>query len=266
MLDSFLSLSLPPTPRTSTQGEIKPEAAGFSGFVFKIQANLDPRHRDRIAFVRIVSGKFERDMSVHHSRTGKKVRLSNAQKLFGRDRETLEEAYAGDVIGIVGKDDFGIGDTLSENPAVVFEEIPKFSPEIFAYLYNANNAKYKRFQEGFQQLLQEGVIQSFELESSMQKVALLGAVGPLQFEVVQYRLENEYGAESTLEQTPYVAVRWVRAQDGSTRDPIMPLDAVLARDSDQNRVVLFQTSWSLKAFAERNEGFDISDVPLRVLN
>ena len=261
MLDNFLSLSLPPTPRSSNQGEIAPEAPFFSGFVFKIQANLDPRHRDRIAFVRIVSGKFERDMTVHHSRTGKKVRLSNAQKLFGRERETLQEAYAGDVIGIVGKDDFGIGDTLSEVPAVVFQEIPRFSPEIFAYLHNANMAKYKPFRAGLQQLLQEGVIQSLEVEHSAMKVPLLAAVGPLQFEVVQYRLENEYGAQSTLEATPFIAARWIRPIDNSLATPVLPMDTTLARDTNENPVVLFQTSWSLKAFSERNPGFEVSDVP-----
>ena len=179
LLDDFLSLSLPPAPRSSTRGQVAPDDPFFSGFVFKIQANLDPRHRDRIAFVRIVSGKFQRDMPVHHSRSNKMVRLSNAQKLFGRDRETLDEAYAGDVIGIVGKDDFGIGDTLTQDQSVGFHEIPRFPPEIFAYLHNANNAKYKRFNEGFKQLLQEGVIQAFELESSLGKAALLGSGGPL---------------------------------------------------------------------------------------
>ncbi|BCM94379.1 peptide chain release factor 3 [Abditibacteriota bacterium] len=263
LLDNFLALSLPPGPRPSTQEEIVPEAPFFSGFVFKIQANLDPRHRDRIAFVRIVSGKFQRDMMVHHSRTGKMVRLSNAQKLFGRERETLDEAYAGDVIGLVGKDDFGIGDTLTENSAVVFHEIPRFSPEIFAYLHNANNAKYKRFNDGFKQLLQEGVVQTFEVDSAVRKGALLGAVGPLQFEVVQYRLESEYGAESTLEPTGFVAARWIRAKDSSQTQttPVMTMDTVLARDSDQNLVVLFQTQWALRSFGERNAGFEISDVP-----
>ncbi len=266
LLDGFLELSLPPTPRASSEGEIAPDASFFSGFVFKIQANLDPRHRDRIAFVRIVSGKFERDMTVHHSPTGKKVRLANAQKLFGRERETLDEAFAGDVIGIVGKDDFGIGDTLSESSQVVFQEIPRFSPEIFAYLHNANAAKYKRFREGLQQLLQEGVVQFFEVENAMMKLPLLGAIGPLQFEVVQYRLENEYGAESTLEPTPYLAARWFRPRenaDGSALAPVLPMDTLMARDSEQNLVVLFQTSWSLKTFGERNEAFEIADAPFR---
>jgi peptide chain release factor 3 len=261
LLDGFLELSLPPTPRASSEGEIAPDAPFFSGFVFKIQANLDPRHRDRIAFVRIVSGHFERDMTVHHSGSGKKVRLANAQKLFGRERETVDEAFAGDVIGIVGKDDFGIGDTLSESPQALFHEIPRFSPEIFAYLHNANTAKYKRFREGLQQLLQEGVVQFFEVESAMSKLPLLGAIGPLQFEVVQYRLEHEYGAESTLEHTSYLTVRWFRAKDGSDKLPVMPMDTLMARDSDQNQVVLFQTSWSLKTFLERNEAFEISETP-----
>ncbi|HEX8236036.1 MAG TPA: peptide chain release factor 3 [Abditibacteriaceae bacterium] len=263
LLDGFLKLSLPPTPRAAGLEEIAPDAPFFSGFVFKIQANLDPRHRDRIAFVRIVSGKFERDMTVHHSGSGKKVRLGNAQKLFGRERETLDEAFAGDVIGIVGKDDFGIGDTLTENPDVVFKEIPRFAPEIFAHLHNANMAKYKRFREGFQQLLQEGVVQSFEVEHAASKIPLLGAVGPLQFEVVQYRLESEYGAESTLEPTPYIAARWFRTRDGSSDDPALPTDTLMARDSDGNPVVLFQTTWSLKNFAERNPAFEISDVPFQ---
>lgn len=263
MLDNFLKLSMPPTPRHSVKGDIAPEYPQFSGFVFKIQANLDPRHRDRIAFVRIVSGKFERDMIVNHSRSKKKVRLSNAQKLFGRDRETLDEAYAGDVIGIVGKDDFGIGDTLTEDTDILYGEIPRFPPEIFSYLHNANNAKYKRFREGLQQLLQEGVVQSFEMENSPGSAALLAAVGPLQFEVVQYRLESEYGAEARFEGTPYMAARWFRAKDGSNKVPSLPMNTAMARDSEQQQVVLFQSPWSLQMFEERNTAFEISDVPFK---
>jgi peptide chain release factor 3 len=263
MLDNFLKLSMPPTSRQSVKGEIQPDSPQFSGFVFKIQANLDPRHRDRIAFVRIVSGKFERDMIVNHSRSKKKVRLSNAQKLFGRERETLDEAYAGDVIGIVGKDDFGIGDTLTEDTDILYGEIPRFPPEIFSYLHNANNAKYKRFREGLQQLLQEGVVQSFEMENSPGSAALLAAVGPLQFEVVQYRLESEYGAEARFEPTSYMAVRWFRAKDGSNKMPSLPMNTALARDTDQQQVVLFQSPWSLQMFEERNTSFEISELPFK---
>jgi len=197
---------------------------------------------------------------VHHSRSGKKVRLSNAQKLFGRERDTVDEAYAGDVIGLVGKDDCGIGDTLTENAAILYDEIPRFPPETFAYLHNPNTAKYKRFRDGLQQLLQEGVVQLFETESS-QKIPLLAAVGPLQFEVVQYRLENEYGAESRLEPTDYVAARWFRAKDGSGSTPALPLNTILARDSENNPVMLFQSLWSMQNFEERNTAYEISDLP-----
>lgn len=261
LLDNFLAMSQPPTSRTANGGEVAPADPNFSGFIFKIQANLDPRHRDRIAFVRIVSGKFERDMTVHHSRTGKKVRLSNAQKLFGRERDTVDEAYAGDVIGIVGKDDFGIGDTLTVDPGIVYHEIPRFAPEAFAFLHNPNTAKFKRFRDGLQQLLQEGVIQSLEFEGSLQRAPLLAAVGPLQFEVVQYRLESEYGAESRFEPAPYSLARWCRAKDGSEARPYLPPSAALARDVADQRVVLFADDWSLRYFTERNEEFELSELP-----
>jgi peptide chain release factor 3 len=266
MLDNFLAMSMPPAPRDSRDSPVQPDDANFSGFIFKIQANLDPRHRDRIAFVRIVSGRFERDMAVHHlpsgreATPGKKVRLSNAQKLFGRERDTVDEAYAGDVIGIVGKDDFGIGDTLTEDPSIVYEEIPRFTPETFAYLHNTNTGKYKRFRDGLQQLLQEGVVQSFEMENSAAKIPLLAAVGPLQFEVVQYRLESEYGAEARFEPTPYVTARWIRAKDGSNERPTLPFNAAFAIDSSGQRVVLFRDEWSLRYFAEKNTDFELSEV------
>jgi len=262
MLDSFLKMSLPPMPRETAGGEIQPDDPNFSGFIFKIQANLDPRHRDRIAFVRIVSGKFERDMTVHHSRTGKNVRLSNAQKLFGRERETVDDAYAGDVIGIVGKEDFGIGDTLTQDASVLYQEIPRFTPETFSYLHNTNTAKYKRFRDGLQQLLQEGVVQSFEMESSISKIPLLAAVGPLQFEVVQYRLESEYGAEARFEPTNFTTARWYRAPEGG-KELTLPFTASLARDSADQKVVLFQDEWSLRYFSDKNPDVELSEIPFK---
>jgi ABC-type multidrug transport system fused ATPase/permease subunit len=183
----------------------------FSGFIFKIQANMDPKHRDRIAFVRVCSGKFERDMTVHHSRSEKKVRLSSSHKLFGNERETVDEAYPGDVIGLVGHDSFGIGDTLTTDPKILYKEIPRFTPEAFSYLHNPNTAKYKQFRQGLDQLMQEGVIQALYLRNSSVKTPLLAAVGPLQFEVVQFRLESEYGAVSRLEAAPWTVVRWLPA-------------------------------------------------------
>ena len=170
---------------------------------------MDPKHRDRIAFIRVCSGKFERDMTVHHSRSEKKVRLSSSHKLFGNERETVDEAYPGDVIGLVGHDSFGIGDTLTTDPKIVYKEIPRFTPEAFSYLHNPNTAKYKQFRQGLDQLLQEGVIQALYLRNSSIKTPLLAAVGPLQFEVVQFRLESEYGAASRLEAAPWTVVRWL---------------------------------------------------------
>ena len=204
-LDEFIAMSPPPTGR----GTIDPNDERFTGFVFKIQANMDPRHRDRIAFVRVCSGKFERDMIVTHAQTGGKVRLSSSHKLFGQERETIDEAYPGDIVGLVGHSGLGIGDTLTQDPGIVFHEIPRFPPECFAYLHNPNPGKFKQFRKGMDQLLQEGVIQVFHLRNAGQRVPLLAAVGPLQFEVVQYRLEAEYGAPSRLEAAPWEILKWL---------------------------------------------------------
>src|SRR5215831_10533518 len=214
LLDAFLELAPPPRRRTVGERVIQPEDSAFSGFIFKIQANMDPKHRDRLAFVRVCSGRFERDMNVIHTRTGKKLRLSSSHKLFGRDRETVDEAFAGDVVGLVGHADFRIGDTLAEDAELKFNEIPRFTPECFAWLQSSSTAQFKRFREGLEQLLQEGVVQSFLIRDSSQRVPLLGAVGPLQFEVVQYRMQTEYGAETRLESSPWSVIRWVQMEAG----------------------------------------------------
>jgi peptide chain release factor 3 len=160
LLDHFLKLAPPPMPRLSGDNLVAPDATGFSGFIFKIQANMDPKHRDHAAFVRIVSGAFERDMTVLNARTQKPLRLGNSKRLFARERETVDEAYAGDVVGIVGNYDFQIGDTLAEDAGVSFDEMPRFAPETFAFLHNASAANFKRFREGVSQLLKEGVAQA----------------------------------------------------------------------------------------------------------
>ena len=170
------------------------------------------------------------------------------------------------MIGIVGKDDFGIGDTLTENPEVLYDEIPRFPPETFSYLHNPNTAKYKRFRDGLQQLLQEGVIQQFEMNDSLQKVPLLAAVGPLQFEVVQYRLESEYGAESRFEPTPYSLARWYRTRDNSEADLSLPFSAALATDLGGQKVVLFQDEWSLRYFLEKNSELEVSEIPFKEIS
>jgi peptide chain release factor 3 len=262
MLDGFLKHSPPPRARLMAGNYIAPEHPHFSGFIFKIQANMDPKHRDRLAFVRICSGRFERDMTVHHTRTGKKVRLSSSHKLFGRERETVDEAYPGDVVGLVGHSDFRIGDTLAEDAMLVYREIPRFTPECFAWLHSSSTAQFKRFREGLEQLLQEGVVQSFLIKDSAQRVPLLGAVGPLQFEVVQYRMQTEYGAESRLEHGPWKVLRWATSKNGAEIDSsTLPTGARLAYDSAGKPVILFQEQWSCDFFAERNPQIQLSALP-----
>lgn len=248
-----------------TPNFIAPEHPSFSGFIFKIQANMDPKHRDRIAFIRICSGKFERDMTVHHSRSEKKVRLSSSHKIFGNERETVDEAYPGDVIGLVGHDSFGIGDTLTTDPKILYKEIPRFTPEAFAYLHNPNTAKFKQFRQGLDQLLQEGVIQALYLRNSSVKTPLLAAVGPLQFEVVQFRLENEYGAASRLESAPWTVVRWLPTDlKEEDLDAIsLPTGSKIAYDFGKNPVVLFQNEWSASYFGETNKLVPLSALPLQ---
>lgn len=262
LLDAFLELAPSPRPRSVDSRVVDPVADGFSGFIFKIQANMDPRHRDRLAFVRICSGKFQRDMSVVHTRTGKKVRLSSSHKLFGRERETVDEAFPGDVVGLVGHSDFRIGDTLAEDPSLSFHEIPRFTPEVFAWLQSPSTAQFKRFREGLDQLLQEGVVQSFLIKDSAQRVPLLGAVGPLQFEVVQYRMQTEYGAESRLDHAPWKVLRWAKNADGSViDDTILPTGAKLANDARGNTVILFGEQWACDFFAQRNPKVLLSALP-----
>ncbi|MFN5663432.1 MAG: EF-Tu/IF-2/RF-3 family GTPase, partial [Planctomyces sp.] len=270
LLDGFLKHSSPPTPRMSKSGLITPDDKRFSGFVFKIQANMDPRHRDRIAFLRVVSGTFDRDMFVVHAQTGKRVRLGNATKLFGNQRETVEQAVAGDVVGLVGNDLFGIGDTLTDDRTIVYDEIPEFSPEVFAYLHNPQPGNYKRFNLGLEQLLREGVARKFEAVGGAQKVALLAAVGQLQFEVLVYRLQNEYGAESRLEPASWTMARWWRykGQPAPTLSdmenltlPDAPEGSRLVFDDRGRALVLFVDQWPLRFFSDRNPTVELSPIP-----
>ena len=262
LLQGFLELSYPPRAQKSTGGLVAPEDARFSGFVFKIQSNMDPKHRDQIAFLRICSGKFERDMRVFNGRTQSPVRLSSSHKVLGRERETVDEAYAGDIIGLVGHAEYRIGDTLSADPKILYHEVPRFAPEHFAYLHATNTAEFKRFRAGLEHLLQEGVVQSFALRSAASRVPLLGAVGPLQFEVLSHRLLSEYGAASKLEAAPWQIVRWVgKTPDGEVSEDMLPAGSRLAEDPDGNLVALFATAWELKYFTERHPKVPLSKVP-----
>ena len=268
LLDGFLQDSIPPQPRksvaTGTPVEIPVTFPKFSAFIFKIQANMDPRHRDRIAFMRICSGKFERDMGVLHVQTGKTVRLSSSHKLFGQDRETVDEAFPGDVIGLVGHDAFGIGDTLTEDRAILFDEIPRFPPEVFAYISNPNSADSKKYRAGLEQLLQEGVVQSFSARSAPPGATLLAAVGPLQFEVVQWRLKSEYGAESRLVMAPWTVLRWIEPHPALSNPSgiIVASGVSFGTDKLDQPVALFPNDWTMRYFVEKNPDLRLRDLPL----
>ncbi len=263
LLDGFLEHASAPRPRSVDGVIIEPATAPFSGFIFKIQANMDPRHRDRLAFVRVCSGKFQRDMTVVHTRTGKRVRLSSSHKLFGRDRETMDVAYAGDIVGLVGHGEFGMGDTLAEDEKLVYREIPRFTPECFAWLQSTNTGQFKRFREGLDQLLQERVVQALYIADSAQRVPLLAAVGPLQFEVVQYRMQSEYGADSRLETAPWHVMRWVAPEitPEKLEAALLPTGARRAKDSFGQHVLLFADAWSCQYFVEKNPTIQLAELP-----
>ncbi len=274
LLDGFLKDSVPPQPRRSaTISTFKSEAADslvpvthdkFSGFVFKIQANMDPKHRDRIAFLRVCSGKFERDMMVTHQRTGKSVRLSSSHKLFGQERETVDEAWPGDVIGLVGHSEFGIGDTLTEDKSIAYDEIPRFPPEVFTYISNPSSSDAKKYRAGLEQLLQEGVVQSFSARNAPPGATLLAAVGPLQFEVVQWRLQSEYGAESRLTPTPWTILKWIEPHPllKDTSRLIVATGVSFGADKFDQPVALFPNEWTMRYFVEKNSELKLHDLPL----
>ncbi len=259
MLDGFVKYSASPAPRRSETGAVPVEKPEFSGFIFKIQANMDPKHRDRVAFLRVCSGKFSRDMMVTHSGTGKKIRLSNSHKLFGQSREIVEEAYPGDIVGLVGYDTFRIGDTLTEDPAISYHEIPRFPPECFSFIRNPKPDKHKAYQKGLEQLLNEGIVQSFRLKDGRGPV--LAAVGPLQFEVVQYRLQSEYNADSIFDPAPWKIMRWVGedADMAAVRD-VLPFGADMGEDKDGRTVIFFPNPWSVDFFLEKNPRVSLFDL------
>ena len=264
LLDALLKHAPAPAARASAAGLVQPTRDSFSGFVFKIQGNMDPKHRDRVAFVRVCSGKFTRDLTVTHSRTGKSFRLANAHKIFGRDREIIEEAYAGDVIGLVGYSDFGIGDTLSEDPKVVYDEIPRFAPECFARISNPNPSKYKPFAKGLEQLLREGVVRALiPRDMGDAKTTLLAAVGPLQFEVAQFRLQSEYGVESRLEPMAWTLARWIgpATKPGAVDAVALPMQSARVKDEDGNEMILFPTPWSLQYLSEKHPEIELLRLP-----
>ena len=260
-LKHFLDMTTSPLPRHSSIGEINPFEEDFSAFVFKIQANMNKAHRDRIAFMRICSGKFEAGMEANHVQGGKKIRLAQPQQMMAQERHIVEEAYAGDIIGVFDPGIFSIGDTICKsNQKFEFDGIPTFAPEHFARVRQMDTMKRKQFIKGISQIAQEGAIQIFqEFNTGMEEI-IVGVVGVLQFEVLEYRLKNEYNVEIKLEQLPYEYIRWIENPEEIDVNRIVGTsDMKKIKDLKDNPLLIFVNSWSVNMVLERNEGLKLSE-------
>ena len=260
-LEHFLSMTTSPLPRKSDQGVIDPFTEEFSAFVFKIQANMNKAHRDRIAFMRICSGKFEAGMEANHVQGGKKIRLSQPQQMMAEERHIVDEAYAGDIIGVFDPGIFSIGDTICKsNKKFAFEGIPTFAPEHFARVRQIDTMKRKQFIKGINQIAQEGAIQIFqEFNTGMEEI-IVGVAGVLQFEVLEYRLKNEYGVDIRLEPLPYEHIRWIENPEEIDVNRIVGTsDMKKIKDLKGNPLLVFANSWSVNMVLERNEGLKLSE-------
>jgi peptide chain release factor 3 len=260
-LNALAELAPAPQPRASSGGLIHPEDSRFSAFVFKIQANMDRQHRDSMAFLRICSGRFERDMLVHHPRLGKRIRMTRLHRLFARERTTIEEAWPGDVVGVVNPGTFSIGDTLSAGEAIEFAPLPSFQPEFFATLRGSDISKSKQFRKGIDQLSEEGVVQVYYAPDSVRREPILGAVGRLQFDVVESRMKDEYGVAVTIDPLPYVCARWVKGSEDQVRRIKWPLSGVVqVLDRNHSAVALFTSVWELNHLKRENPNVIFADV------
>jgi peptide chain release factor 3 len=257
-LRALLKLAPSPAPRLGDGRLVSPTDPDFSGFVFKIQANMNPRHRDRVAFVRICSGRLTKDMSVTNERLNGALRLSRVYRFFGRDRETVPEAFPGDVVGIVNPGRLAIGDTLYAGPRVRYAPIPQFPAERFAYLRPADG-HHKRFDEAVRQLEEEGLMQVF-LPTSGGRQPIIGVVGPLQFDVVKARLQSEYSIQCSIESLSYVAARWpVYDPTATTGLTLATFGALAVRDRLDREVILFESDWALQYVQEKNPHVTLKD-------
>ena len=259
-LENFLEMTTSPTPRNSSAGIIDPFDPEFSAFVFKIQANMNKAHRDRITFLRICSGKFDKDMEVLHVQGNKKLRLSQPQQIMAQEREIIDEAYAGDIIGVFDPGIFAIGDTIcSPKKKFEFESIPTFAPEHFMRVRQKDTLKRKQFVKGTTQIAQEGAIQIFhEPDSGMEEV-IVGVVGVLQLEVFEYRMKNEYNVDLFKEGLPYSYIRWIDNKDVDPKTLKLSSDTKLVKDFRDNYLLLFTSEWNIRWALERNEGLELSE-------
>ena len=262
-LNALLELAPAPPPRHARDAngkelELDPASDNFTGFVFKIQANMDKRHRDRLAFMRVCSGVFEKDMLVHHGRLGREVRMTRPHRLFARERETIERAYPGDVIGFVNPGLFQIGDSVSSGDPVVFDRIPRFAPEHFAMMRSKDVTRQKQFQKGLAQLEEEGVMQVLTLHEGLRSEPILAVVGELQFDVLQSRLETEYNVDTTVKPLSFTMARWVDRDVSDVEKMNLPSKSRVAIDNAGKPVVLFTSSWELEHAEKENPGVTFS--------
>ncbi|MGD9560506.1 MAG: peptide chain release factor 3 [Oscillospiraceae bacterium] len=259
-LNTFLQRTAPPLPRKASCGLVDPMDPNFSAFVFKIQANMNPAHRDRVAFIRICSGKFEKGMEVLHVQRGKTLHISQPQQMMAEERQMVDEAYAGDILGVFDPGLFSIGDTLlAGKKSFAFEGIPTFAPEHFSLLRQADTMKRKQFVKGITQIAQEGAIQIFkEIGGGMEEV-IVGAVGQLQFDVLEYRLKNEYGVDIRLQGLPYQFIRWVEHSEDAVAALNLTSDSKRVEDLKGNPLLLFTSQWNVGWAEEHNKGLVLSE-------
>ncbi|KAA0565380.1 peptide chain release factor 3 [Bacillus sp. CH30_1T] len=248
-LETYLQFAPSPHPRNSDAGEIEPTAEEFSGFVFKIQANMNPAHRDRIAFVRICSGQFERGMTVNLSRTGKSIKLAQSTQFLADDRSTVNEAVSGDIIGVYDTGTYQIGDTLVQGKqSFQYEKLPQFTPELFVRVTAKNVMKQKHFQKGILQLVQEGAIQYYKTRT---EDIILGAVGQLQFEVFEHRMKNEYNVDVKMEPIGSKIARWIENEE-DVKETMSSSRSMLVKDRHDNLVFLFENDFAMRWFNDKN--------------
>lgn len=249
-LEEFLELAPSPGKRVLSGGHVvDPMNEEFSGFVFKIQANMDPKHRDRIAFLRVMSGTYEPGRTVNHSRLGREIKLTQPLQFFARERTGKDDAYPGDIVGIYDPGLFAIGDSLVEKGKFCFDGIPSFAPENFASVTTSNSLKRKQLMKGLEQLCQEGTVQLFYEENRAASDPILGAVGVLQFDVLLFRLQNEYNVDCALQSLPYSLARWTNATDAQIEEARQKTDSTLVRDAHGKRVYLFKNAFHLNYFS-----------------
>ncbi len=259
-LENFLKMTTSPLARATKEGSVSPDGNDFSAFVFKIQANMNKAHRDRMTFMRICSGKFERDKEYYHIQGGKALRLSQPQQMMAQDRQIINEAYAGDIIGVFDPGIFSIGDTVCEiKHKVEFEGIPTFAPEHFAMIEHVDSLKRKQFVKGVEQIAQEGAIQIFHEPSSGMERVIVGVVGVLQFEVLEYRLKNEYKVDVIRNNLPFQYIRWVKNKDIDLSALNLTSDTKWVQDFKGNNLLIFTSQWNINWALEKNEGLILED-------